>query len=352
MRIAIMGGWNIASGSSVHTELLGKELAKNNDLSVLSFYKNSFHGLCITKEDEDYVVRCFTKYGDKNPKLDTATFMKEDYDIFIVEDLGMLPINLLAKVFPDIKKKAKTINVIHDGVHSSKSGFYNFDWDAVVCFDERYKNFLKMKYPEEKIHIIPYPLTPLSPGNKEKARKQLNLPKNKKIIFLFGKLSRYMRKWLPSINKMASKYGILLLVVTKNDKAIKVIKDIKNNKYGIEIREKNLSLDELYQYLHASDVLLYPKSSKPQVVVSSTIFQCMGSLCPIVAYDSNFVSMLSDEIFKYKNSMELESSLIDIFEQGEKYKKLLYSVNKYFKKYSSAQIAHMFEKLFLELRGH
>lgn len=346
-----MGGWNIASGASIHSELLGRELAKNNDLLVLSFYKYSSHGLCFTREDEKYVVRCFTKYGDKNPKLDPAPFIKKDYGVFIVEDLGMLPLDLLIKIFPKIKKKAKTINVIHDGKISSKPGFYNFDWDAVVCFDERYKEFLKTKYPEDKIYIIPYPSLPLNQGNKEKSRKQLNLPKNKKIIFLFGRLHSYITNELTVINKLASKYNILLLVASKDKEANARIKTSGSNDYKIEVREKNPNLEEIYRYLHASDVLLYPKQSQSQVLVPSTIFQCIGSLCPIVAYDSNFVSEFSDEILKYNDNNELESHLDDIFKQGKKYKKLMFSVKTYLKKYSSVQVAQMFEKLFLELGG-
>jgi len=163
MKIAIMGGWNVGSGASVHSELIGRELAKNHELTIFTFYNDSYHGNAFLGEDENYVIRCFTKFGDKNPSLDTKPFLEEDYDIFIVEDLGMLPIDLLKKIYPEIKKKAMTINVIHDGDVSDKDGFYDFDWDAIVCFDERYKKFVKTKYPEEKIHIIPYPSIPLKP---------------------------------------------------------------------------------------------------------------------------------------------------------------------------------------------
>ena len=303
MKIAIMGGWNIASGASIHSELLGRELAKNNELLVMSFYKNSHHGLGITREDEDYVVRCFTRSGVKKSKLDPLPFITEDYDIFIVEDLGMLPISLLTEIFPKIKKKAKTINVIHDGKISSKQGFYKLDWDAVVCFDERYKSFLKLKYPENKIHIIPYPSPPINTGNKEDIRKKLKLPKDKKIIFLFGRLAYYIKNCVPAINKIAEKYNILLLSVSNNYvnnqfEIGKKMKAVESKNYEIEIREEDLNIDELYQYLFASDALLYPKPSQAQVVVPSTIFQCLGSLCPIVACDSNFVDMFCDEIFK------------------------------------------------------
>jgi len=42
--------------------------------------------------------------------------------------------------------------------------FYKFDRDAVVCFDNRYKGFLKNIYPLEKIKIIPYPCHPVKKG--------------------------------------------------------------------------------------------------------------------------------------------------------------------------------------------
>lgn len=344
-----MGGWNINSGSSIHSELLGRELAKNNELVVMSFYKYSFHGTAFTGDDEDYVIRCFTRYGDKRMKLDSTPFLKEDYDIFIVEDLGMLPISQLAKIFPKIKKKAKTINVIHDGKISSKPSFYNFEWDAVVCFDKRYKNFVKKKYPENKIKIIPYPAIPLTTGNKKLSKKQLGLPDDKKIVFLFGESPGYIDLWWRGVNNLGSKYDILLLIVTKNKESISKIRELQSSNCEIELRKKFLNIEELYQYLHASDVLIFPKPSRPHVVVSSTIFQCMGSLCPIVAYDSNYVTMFSDEIFKYKNNKELELYLTEIFEKGEKYKKLISSVKKYLSKCSSVQVAKMFERLFLEL---
>ena len=129
----------------------------------------------------------------------------------------------------------------------------------------------------------------------------------------------------------------------------KKMKAVQNNDYELEIREEDLNVDELYKYLAASDVFLYPKPTQSQVVVPSTIFQCLGSLCPIVAYDSNFVSNFSDEIFKYKNDKELESALVEIFDQGKKYKKLQSSVKTYLQKYSSVQVAKIFEKLFADL---
>ena len=50
----------------------------------------------------------------------------------------MLPKDLLGKIFHRIKKQAKTINVVHDGKLTDDSSFYQFDWDAIVSFDDRW----------------------------------------------------------------------------------------------------------------------------------------------------------------------------------------------------------------------
>ena len=57
----------------------------------------------------------------------------------------------------------------------------------------------------------------------------------------------------------------------------------------------------------------------PVVVVGSTVSQCMGSGCPIVALDSNFVYSFNREVIKYRDFYELEDNLVDVFEEGKKY---------------------------------
>jgi len=129
MKIAMMGAWNTDSGASIHAELIGREWVKMGiDLKVFTFYRHAFHGMAFTrKEDEDYVSRCFTVQGFPEPHMDTAPFLENDYDIFVAQDLGMLPREQLLDIFPYIKKKAKTINVIHDGELSTKPNFFKFD---------------------------------------------------------------------------------------------------------------------------------------------------------------------------------------------------------------------------------
>jgi len=55
--------------------------------------------------------------------------------------------NELAKVFHHIRRKAKTITVIHDRMLSSNPSFYQFEWDAIVCNDKRFVEFIKKAFP-------------------------------------------------------------------------------------------------------------------------------------------------------------------------------------------------------------
>lgn len=353
-----MGGWNTDSGASFHCEMIGKALAEqNHKINVFTFYKWNFHGTQITGKDEGHVTRCFTTSKAKPPKLNPRPFLNKDYNVFIVEDLGMLPKKQLAKIFPKIKEKAKTINVIHDGKPSTDPAFWQFDWDAVVCFDKRYQRFLFKAYDKDKIHIISYPCHPWQEGNKNKSRKKLNLPLNKKIIFLFGPAAKHAVKLIPSISKIASAYPILLLVAAKDKETVKLFSAVKKKiqktqkqkekqKLDIEIRQEAPDIKRLYDYLHAVDCLLFNKKSTDHVVVSSTVFQCLGSGCPIIARNSNYVEYFNKEILRHSNEKELKKALIDVFSKSKKYYASIKAAKAYVKHNSALAISKRYIKLF------
>ncbi len=354
MKIAMMGAWNTDSGASIHAELVGRGWARKGiDLKVFSFYRHSFHGTVITKtpeEEEDYVKRCFTVYyesGFPEAELNPKPLLEEDYDIFVGQDIGMLPLKQLLKIFPEIKKKAKTINVIHDGALSKRPEFFELDWDQVVCFDDRYYDFLKEKYPEDKLTMIPYPCFPLKRGNMEKVREKLKLPKEKKIVFIFGAMSAYGSGITSMLDTLADKYDIKLIVCTRDEKALERFRPLQSKtKIDLVIIEKAPPMDKLYEYLYAADCLIYPKPSKAGVVVASTVFQCMGSGCPTIALDSNFVYPFNNEVLKYKDEHGFTENVVDVFEKGEKYQAQQAAIEKYLKENSSEAVAEKFIKLF------
>jgi len=351
MKIGMMGGWNTDSGASFLAELIGRPwVEEGHDLTVFTFYDYAFHGTQIIGVDEEYVIRCFTVSGYTPNTLNPVPFLTTDYDIFVVQDLGMLPKDLLGKIFHRIKKKAKTVNVIHDGKLAEDPAFYQFDWDAIVCFDERYKNFLAKAYDPDKIHIIPYPCYPSAKGDKVKARKKLGLPIDKKIVFGFGPAAKTGVEVLPSIAELSRDYPILLLVVTRDKTGIQEFGKLQKEEFmEIELREEAPDIKRLFDYLHASDALIFNKESASNVVVSSTVLQCLGSGCPIVARDSNYVEYLDKEVMKYSSEEELKKKLCSIFEESKEYKTTMKVAEEYVKRNSAQAIGKQYIELFNSL---
>jgi glycosyltransferase involved in cell wall biosynthesis len=345
-----MSAWNTDSGASIHAELIGREWVKaGHQLSVFSFYEYSIHGTALTDKDEDYVIRCFTTSTHSQVKLDPVPFLREDYEIFVVEDLGMLPQDPLGKIFHWIKRKAKTVTVIHDGRLSDNPSFYQFDWDAIVGFDERYIKFLKEVYPAELLHQIPYPCHPLKIGDKEAARRILNLPSEKKILFMFGPAARTGVETIPWILEYGSSYSPLILIVSRDKEAIAKAREYSSI-VDVEVREETLTLPQLYEYLHASDALIINKPSMPQVTISSTVFQCLGSGCPIIARSSNFIETLRNEVLKFRDRKEFGDCLIEVLEQRENYRSTVENAKKYVLENSAEIIANRFIDLFKKLK--
>ena len=349
MKIAMMGAWNTDSGASIHAELIGRSwVEKGIDLKVFSFYKHAFHGTALTKKhDEDYVTRCFTAYGFPNTKLETAPILESDFDIFVIEDLGMLPMKELLSVYPEIKKKARTVNVVHDGELSRRADYFKFDWDHVVCFDDRYYDFLKDAYPQGLLSIIPYPSYPLKKGDMVEARKELGLPLEKKIVLLFGQAAEHALNTALVLDRLVDRYDICLVLLTEVESVLHEFRRIQNRvKFDFKVIEKSPDQELLYKYLHASDCMIYNKHYAPVVVVGSTIFQCLGSMCPILARDTNYVYSFDREVIKHRLYYDLEDNLIDVFEKGRKYQIQQKVVEDYLENNAAEPTAEKFLELF------
>ena len=170
MKIGMMTAWNQNAGPAICAELIGRQWVKDgHTVRIFSYVPSDLHGTAITGKDEDFVYRCFGTVG--KGYLDARPILECNFDFFITNDLGMFPMDGLAKIFPLIKRTAKTINIIHESGLPSNPSFYGFDWDRIVCFDARYKNFLSKVYPPGLISIIPHPVCPWKPGDKAEAGK-------------------------------------------------------------------------------------------------------------------------------------------------------------------------------------
>jgi len=349
MKIVMMTRWNIPCGVSLHAELIGREWVKmGHDLQVLApveweGYKSD--------EDEPYVKRCYSlrKYlHESGYFFDPKSFLMDAADIFVVQNLEILPMEDMLKVYPFIRERARTVFVVHEGKLPKDPNFYKFDWDAVVCFDERYKRLLKDIYSEDKIKVIPYPCHPVLHGDKVEARKKLGLPLDKKIVFNYGiGIYRHLHL-LPTLERVNQVYPLILLTLTHIQDWYDLFNAVKGRYPFIELRKGDIPISELYTYLHASDALLIHKDSAEVIVVPSTANLCLGSGCPILAYSTNFFETFDREVMKYSGLGEV---LVDVFEEREKVKMTLHIADEYVNRNSSHEIARRFIQLFESLPG-
>ncbi len=352
MKIKMMSRWNASCGVSAHAEMVGRIWRKmGHELKVLAPLENN---LSRTEKDEPYVVRCYElneKWsGKEKPLFNPVPFLEDDFDVFVVQNLEMMPLQELLEIYPVIREKAKTVLVVHEGGPPQNPYFYKFGWDAVVCFDERYKDWLKNIYPAQQINIIPYPCYPLKKGDRIEARQKLNLPLDKKIIFNYGLgVFRHIHL-LPTIERLNKKYPLVLLTLTHVEDWYDLFSALKERYKFIELRKGPISVNDLYTYLHASDVLLIHKDHASCVVVSSTAYLCMGAGCPLLVSDTNFFETLNEEVIKYKNLRELRCRLEDIFEKRTSIINSLKAAEKYVQKYSSYEIGKKFIELFALLK--
>jgi len=346
MRIVMMSPWNVACGVAVHAELVGREWVKmGHELKLLAPVEKETQP--VTAKDEPYVTRCYTMDREfikgllKPLSLDLKPFLESDYDLFVVQNLELMPMAKLLKIWPQIIAKAKTMLVIHEGYLPPYPEFYQFDFDAIVCFDERYQRELEKKFPPDRIHIIRYPCYPLKLGDKREARERLSLPQDKKIVFSYGISIQGHFPTLLILEELSREYRLLYLVLAAEGRS--EILDKAQERYSfIEAREEGRTVDELYDYLHAADALLLYKQSS-NIVVSSTVYLCLGSGCPIVILEGRYTEELGEEVLKYKDFDELKEVLAQVFEGAKPDQK---AVEKFIAEKSAERVAQKFIELF------
>ncbi len=338
----MIGAWNTDSGVAVHAEPIGKAWVEmGHELTVFSFTEDDFHGEGFTGEDEDYVIRCM---GTKKANfLDPRPILRHNFDIFIVQDLMMLPIENLVKIFPLIRKKSRTVHIVHENSLPEDSQFYQFDWDSVVYFSQR-QNFLNTVYPEaERIH---FPCFPLREGDKIRARKKLGLPLDKKIIYEFCQSG-----YRPFLREPPSelKDGTILLILIPSD--YQFLEEENPPPWMVVRREQTLSHEKFDDYLFASDaVILHKFQSRYHAVVSSTAFQALGAGCPmLVPGKSDFFFPFEEEVIRYVDFEDLKGTLIDLVRGGIRFKALQEKAVQFVKENSPKKIAEKYIELFNSL---
>ena len=353
-KIAIFSKWNAADGTSILAELIGRELAKKYDLTVFAPINDVKPVQGVT--DEDYVIRCCNVQGTSSGQwtFDPKPFLEKDYDIFVLQRIEWIPIEQLIKIYPKIKEKAKVIYVIHEIKLPENPIFWKFEWDAVVCFDERYKRMWKDVYPEGKIHMIPYPCNPVRRGDKNKSRLELNLPLDKKIVFMYGWYPKtHIFALLPHLAELRKHNDfVLLLMISREYLDKELLKEIEKHDF-IEWRDELPPTSKVDKYFHASDAYIFYKPKyefKPgQIMVSSSILSYLGTLTPILAIESPPIQPFGGAVMRFSNMEELKDRLVSVFEGKPIVNETLKAAEEYVIRNSKEKVAQEYIKLFEKL---
>jgi hypothetical protein len=351
MKIGMMSLWNAANGPSVHAEFLGRAWVNlGHQLRIFSATRHP-DARPTQQKDEDYVIRHF-KVDSVNPFTRAAIFdpyplLEEEYDVFVAQNVERLPAEKLLQLFPTLKKKAVTVQVVHEGKAPDDPLYYKFNWDAIVCFDNRYREYLVRSFPKERIHTIPYPCHPYKPGDKLEARIKLGLPEDRNIVFSFGFRPKDIAAVLPALSDLAQKYPLTYVIVANPDSDVTLLQEAKKKYDFIDLQVRPLPLDELYTYLHASDARLVHRESSTKyfAVLSSSVCQTLGSGCPILFHNSNFVETHGDEVIKYEDLEDLKAKLTEILQGNFNTKRL----EEFLRERNADTIAKKYIQLFEEL---
>ncbi len=354
MKIAMMTRWNVPSGQSAHAEPVGRAwLEMGYDLKVLA--PRGMELTLLYQGDEPYVRRCYMLDVWEARQLDdyffdSRPFLEEDYEIFLVEDVEIMPMPELLEIFPHIKKKAKTILIVHEVGLPPDPNWYRFDWDAIVCFDERYKQFMAKAFPEEKIVIIPFPCHPPLYGDRMEARRLLKLPLEKKIVFSYGfGIANTHVDLFPVMDRLLKASPVLLLLITHHE-----IVQLVTKPEFLLLKNEVPATEKLYSYLHASDAYVYyvrqGERKTMGVGVSSSVAACLGAGQPILVPGwCNFFDLSGKEVIKYRDLHDLELKLRDVFEDTDEIRRSLAAAKEYVARNSAHEIAARFIDLFREL---
>jgi hypothetical protein len=253
----------------------------------------------------------------------------------------------MLEIFPQIRKKANTVLVVHEIGLPPDPNWYKFEWDAIVCFDIRYKEFMSQAFPEEKITIIPFPCHLPSHGDKIEARRQLRLPLDKKIVFAYGFNSINSHKdLLPVMEKLAIDYPLLFVLLTHH--TYPGVETFEPLPEFLHVRNEMPTDDRLYTYLHASDAYVnYGRIRIDGVGVSSSVAECLGAGCPVLVPGyCNFFDISGKEVIKYNDYQELEQRVRDVFEDAEYIEEHLKAAEEYATVNSAPYVAEQFISLF------
>jgi len=331
--IGILSRWNATCGISLHAELIGHQfISLGYKLKVFAPYiesANKWWHHKILREDELYIKRCYEEVAPDatGGSVDKEAILSEDFDCLIIESYASLPYKAIEEILPELKKKAKVVAVIHEGRREDVK--YSLDnFDKIVVFDERYKEMLGESVDAE---VIPYPCNPVVRGNRRFAEDGLK-------FLTFGRQPSYeYYDYIKALDDLSKRYDFTYKVI-RSDGLIPF-------KRSWLIQEQR-RINDVYPVLHSVDL----KKQTNYIVVSSTLFQCLGALVPTIVPNTRHFETLPEidgvkPAVVYRDVDDLKRKIERIIEDEDYRKSVLKASEKYVEENRSDKVARMFLRL-------
>jgi len=342
VRVALFTRWNATCGVAMHAEMLVNEMLKRGEeVIIFAPYLDSANKWWhhrIVRKDEDFVVRCYREMEPSTMSgggIDLDKIMKEDFDVLLVESYTSIPYKDVERLVGMLREGGITTGVVvHEGDKESMK-YSSLDiFDFVAVFDDRYVEMLRGY--GGNIHVIPYPCYPVNPGNREFGEDGIKL-------FSFGRQpEKEYADFIEALDRLSNKYDFIYRIV-RSDGLLNL-----SRKWLIQERERIKDTEEVYGYLHSSDIHLLPKGRTDKVVVSSTLCQCIGSLVPTVAPNTRHFETLPEDnpVLLYRDVDDLVNKLSLLIEDKNTREKLRENARKYVEENRMDVITDKFLKLF------
>lgn len=198
---------------------------------------------------------------------------------------------------------------------------------------------------KSKINIVPHGVHHIPFPSKTKAKKKLNLAGHT-ILSTFGMLNRdkgleYAIEALPEVVREYPDVLYLILGATHpnivrqegevyRNKLERMVMKLKLQDH-VKFYNKYLTLNELIEFLKATDIYISP-TLNPQQAVSGTISYALSCACPIVSTENQYAKDTVNHergiLVKFRNPTEIKNALLDIL--GNKKKRKDMGKNGYF----------------------
>jgi glycosyltransferase involved in cell wall biosynthesis/SAM-dependent methyltransferase len=329
------------------------------------------HIAYITSIDEKCGVATYSKFLSDEVRrlfpvklLRSLEFLEHGALVHLQHEFGIFPNvdDVVSKRTKNLYKVCTWHTVIREPAGMMLKHYHEVDlnYDAHIVHNDLAKKYLSA-YTRKPIYVIPHGSVIFQPTQKDVARKALNLPLDRKIVFLFGFAAE--TKGFEEVATTASKLKDTLFIISGaihdllKEHGMKVVLGLKSVGAGnVLVLERYLSEGEINLYASAADVLLFNYKT-PSFVSSASgaLHRVLAAGKPIVCTVDNRLIELEDGVHALKYRQGDTEAMIHnlnlIFEDKDLAETLGRNARKLAEKTSWRNVAEMHIKVYNKVAG-